>query len=79
MTQDEIIAMAREVWSAGGMYIGPSIESLAQFAALVAAKEREECAKFCDETYYKFIGPEFGEVRHGIAACAEAIRSRGTK
>lgn len=38
--------------------------------------EREECAKVCDETYYKNIGPEFGEVRHGIAACASAIRAR---
>ncbi len=55
---------------------------LLRFAALVeakaAAKEREACAQICDTTYYQFIGPEFGEVRHGIAACAAAIRARST-
>jgi len=41
MTRDDIIRLAREVWSAGDVYIGPSTESLERFAALVAAAERE--------------------------------------
>ena len=41
MTRDDIIRMARGVWSAGDVYIGPSTESLERFADLVAAAERE--------------------------------------
>ncbi len=44
---------------------------------LVAARERGECATACDAIYHQFIGPAFGEVRHGVAACAAAIRERG--
>lgn len=47
-----------------------------RFAALVAAAEREACALECDKVYYQNIGDGFGEVRHGIAACAAAIRAR---
>ena len=41
------------------------------------AIEREACAVVCDSVYHQNIGPEFGEVRYGIAACAQAIRARG--
>jgi hypothetical protein len=41
------------------------------------AAEREACANTCDSTYYQHIGPQFGEVRQGIAVCAAAIRARG--
>ena len=41
MNRDDITALAAQVWSAGGTYIGPSIAQLSEFAALVAAKERE--------------------------------------
>ena len=41
MTHYEIEALAAQVWSAGGTYIGPSIAQLTEFAALVTAKERE--------------------------------------
>ena len=43
-------------------------------AAVLA--EREACSVACDSLYYAHIGPGFGEVRHGIAACAAAIRQR---
>ena len=56
MTQDEIIEMVRE---AGGSDVGgpgwttwvgtQSTEFLERFAKLVAAKEREECAKVVDD------------------------------
>jgi len=51
MTQDEIIEMAQECKLIGmrphldGIYT----EALIEFAKLVAAKEREACAKVCDD------------------------------
>ena len=56
------------------------------FADLVAAQEREACAKVCEEQIKTFLSPQyktgqplssFGE-RHAAASCAEAIRERGT-
>ena len=52
MTQDEIIEMAQECGLIGmrphldGIYS----EALVAFAKLVAAKEREACAKVCEKT-----------------------------
>ena len=46
MTRDDILRMAREVWSAGGAYIGPGIDSLERFAALVAAAERADAERY---------------------------------
>jgi hypothetical protein len=86
MTQDEIIEMARQ---AGFLYgvMGPSetrfvtaightfTVELEAFAALVAAKEREACAKVCEEL------PPVGESKQWERAtlkdCAAAIRARG--
>lgn len=46
--------LAMQVWGAGDQYIGPSSETMAQFAALVAehvrAEERELAAKACEQT-----------------------------
>jgi len=42
-----------------------------RFAALVL----EAAAVECDAVYYRNIGPQFGDVRYGIAECAKAIRS----
>jgi hypothetical protein len=77
MTKEDIIRMARE---AGGAditshgwtsWVGTqSTDFLERFAALVAAHEREECAKFCDEQYV-FYGFD-----HVFAA---GIRARGEK
>jgi len=73
MTQDEIIEMARQADAyadamdiGGKNYIGLRDE---YFAKLVAAKEREACAKLCDE--YQDIPAT--EPRH----CAQDIRARG--
>ena len=76
MTHEEIIAMAREE---GLSFVPDSNSPLARIVRRAVAKEREACAQLCDSAYYQFIGPEFGEVRHGIAACAAAIRARGQK
>lgn len=48
MTNDEIQKIANEVWAAGTVYIGPSIDSLAQFASLVAA-DAEKREKWANE------------------------------
>jgi hypothetical protein len=72
MTRDDIIRMARE---AGGEDWGifrdfmPEIE---RFAALVAAAEREECAKVCDEVNKEYDGEEVS-----ASWIAAAIRARG--
>jgi len=49
MTQDEIIEMTRQ---AGGFDATP--EFLERFAKLVAAKEREACAKVAEDTKAPF-------------------------
>jgi hypothetical protein len=87
MTRDDIIKMAKQA----GLLpidIGPTIEtwqmrrkeeSLVRFAELVAAHEREECAKVCDEK----VDAEYatGKVDHNemawTQACLIAIRARG--
>ena len=72
MTQDEIIRMAREagLFNQHNEDLLQDKEVMAQFerfAALVAAHEREACAKVCDE--HGFYG----------AAPARDIRARGEK
>lgn len=81
MTRDEIVRMARE---AGGyatnfngrwMFYMADIE---RFATLVAATEREECARVCDAQ----VDAEYatGKVDHNemgwTQSCAIAIRAR---
>ena len=75
MTQDEIIEMAREAgfdWSGKDLIFECFIctEELEAFAKQIAEKEREACAKVCEE---------YDNGRHANAAdlCAEAIRARG--
>lgn len=66
MNRDDIIRMAREAgygWSLTDMH-APALE---RFAALVAAAEREACAKVCYEAAPSLDGQ----------LCAEAIRARG--
>jgi len=68
MTRDDIIRMAREA----GCDIAWA-DSLERFAALVAAAEREACAKVCDARYMGDNNREDMEARR----CAAAIRARG--
>jgi len=70
MTREEIIRMAREVGDWNGQTAEFNDIGLERFAALVAAHEREECAKFCEEQYV-FYGFD-----HVFAA---GIRARGEK
>ena len=94
MTQDEIVKMAREAGLrvgtnlSGVVLVGSpaeiglahlTIEELERFAALVAAAEREACAKVCDGLGVHPAlnvfngGPEW--YKHG-KDCAAAIRAR---
>lgn len=54
-------------------------EALEKFADLVAAQEREECAKLCDYYYKSWINIEgrYEFMGEGAQECAEAIRARG--
>ena len=67
MTHEDIIRMARE----SGLMDAPYTERMERFAALVAAAEREECAKVA-EAYE----PRCEVCPRGVA---EAIRARGEK
>ena len=65
MTKDDIIRMAREAGFADGVAEIVGLAGFANFAALVAAAEREACAKVCEEYTYP-------------AELADIIRARGT-
>ena len=79
MTRNEIIRMAREAgflcdedWVTYGL---PGFE---RFAALVAAAEREACAKVCDSSIHDtYIGGYTGAIHSARRECADAIRARG--
>ncbi len=80
MTQDEIIAMARQAGlgfldERNWMYQN----ELEIFAKLVAAKEREECAKVCEELPAPNFYSDTDQSMWDITSmdCAEAIRARG--
>lgn len=76
MTQDEIIEMAREACLFYMDYIRvDSMKQLEDFANLVAAKEREECAKVCDDIELRCIAKDVDDppLKH----VAAAIRARG--
>ncbi len=68
MTREEIIRMAREAGLAYGSDEKP-LGSVTRFAALVAAAEREACAKVCDERERANL--------YGVKECAAAIKARG--
>jgi hypothetical protein len=76
MTHDELVDMAHEAgitYVTGHGVASATFEWLDRFARLVAAREREACAKLCeqlrDEDGYESWGTE----------CATAIRARREK
>jgi hypothetical protein len=68
MTRDEVIRLARDA-GLTGLVEADVIENFERFAALVAAAEREACAKRCEEVA---LLPDAGPIY-----CAYAIRARG--
>jgi len=74
MTRDDIILMAREAgFDPHDMSADftCNLENIERFATLIAAAEREACAKVCDD-----IDEEFSE-RGRVTWCSAAIRARG--
>ena len=80
MNRDDIIRMAQ----AAGFSVGPSRDgpddgwgvgaNLERFAALVAAAEREACAKVCEENATDLSE---GDWDSACINCANHIRARG--
>jgi len=82
MTRDDIIRMASEArlavqepsWGYCEVYHFAGYEEpMMRFAALVAAAEREACAKVCEARYMGDNNREDMEAKR----CAAAIRARG--
>jgi hypothetical protein len=78
MTRDEVTQLAKEVGAELSAYINYHYDEvvvvfykdqLERFAALIAAAEREACAKVCDERERANL--------YGFKECAAAIRARG--
>jgi hypothetical protein len=75
MDREEIIRMAREAGIPGAWDLNWFDPYLDSFAALVAAHEREECAKVCDDARDNSSNPA-----HTVCInLAHRIRARGTK
>lgn len=86
MTKEDIIKLARD---AGAMFdhmtwaerdLAPVFE---RFAALVAAAEREACARLCDQMFHDWCNQEFEDEdeayrnKPDAEDCKKAIRARG--
>ncbi len=87
MNREDIIRMAREaglVWKEGLSGSGPHInhiDDLKRFAALVAAAEREACAKVCESLPLEWEDqPNIAQAELAtMMDCALAIRARKEK
>ncbi len=73
MDREDIIRMAREAGLAYGSDEKP-LNSVTRFAALVAAAEREACARWCD-----IVAREVDDINGLAGYCAKGIRARGNK
>lgn len=73
MNRDDIIRMAREagLWPAVTDVFPKELE---RFATLVAAAEREACAKASEAQIDRWMDDR---ARYAASECAEAIRQRG--
>ncbi len=87
MTRDDIIKLALEAEATEIGHKPPAfhfyLSNLERFAALVAAAEREACARVCEELELKSADGEWGTYvagwSDGTDDCAAAIRARGEK
>ena len=78
MTKDEIIELAKKAGAkktyhrfSGNISYTMLSEDIERFAALVAAAERDACAKVCES--------EGQRIDASWSSCAAAIRARGEK
>jgi hypothetical protein len=84
MTKDDIIRMAKEAglgsthtYKNKETYSLKTIDNLEAFANLVAAAEREACAKVCDDKHDTWRWDDESDSASGPRDCAAAIRARG--
>lgn len=85
MTRDDIFRMAGEAGLVRNVYLEFSVDRLVRFANLIAAAEREACAKLCDDEarMHEHLDRN-GRSRHlddaaGAKTCAATIRARREK
>ena len=71
MTRDDIIRMGRQAGALIEIAQEKDLQWLERFAALVAAAEREACAKVCDELAAR------DKLSNYYKIAANAIRARG--
>ena len=75
MTRDDIMRMARETDCLDDQHYGSVwADKLERFANLIAASEREECAKVCEGIAEKL----YDHAKWPYTDCAKAIRARGS-
>lgn len=77
MTREDVIRMLREANSVQEDYFSPDHDNIAaniRFANLVAAAEREACAKVCDAEAAAYLS----DMKVVARNCAAAIRARGS-
>ena len=85
MNREDIIRLARECqfahyYESGDLVAMPQLE---RFAALVAAHEREACARLCDQMFHDWCNQEFEDEdeayrnKPDAEDCKKAIRARG--
>ena len=82
MDREDIIRMARGAgFTEGDISLFPDL--IAHFAALVAAAEREACARLCDQMFHDWCNQEFEDEdeahrnKPDAEDCKKAIRERG--
>ena len=81
MTQDEILKIANDMAFMGSIWIEDDsdvFKDMIKFAKLIAAKEREACAKLVesfqrDHIYTADLAGAIGAIKHKLA---DAIRAR---
>jgi len=73
MKRKDIIEIANEVWEVES-FPSPAVLKLIKFANLVAAHEREECAKWAD-----LVAREIDNTNNTASYIASGIRARGEK
>ena len=83
MNRDDIIRMAEHAGFGMPVQVFQfRAEELERFAALIAAAEREACAKVCEAEQFELTQDVAGKngLQHfdaGCRSCAEMIRARG--
>jgi hypothetical protein len=80
MNRDDIIRMAREIIPNNAAFELNGLSEIERFAALVAAHEREACARECENHRIEDFENDGEPLISAVALeCAAAIRARGEK